>query len=93
MTRMINVISLVALAISAPAVAMAQPETTPGKEMQKEQPGVPPGKKTDQKTEPGASEYAPGQQENDPSAPGKSESAPGQTTAPGKSENAPSRTK
>jgi hypothetical protein len=92
MTRMITAVSLAALLISVPAVAMAQPETTPGKEMQTKQPGVPRGEKTDQ-NEPGASEYAPGQQENDASAPGKSESAPGQTTAPGKSESAPPRNK
>ena len=91
MTRMITAVSLAALLIGIPALAIAQPETTPGKEMQKENPGVPPGK---EKAQPGASEYAPGkQQPNDPSAPGKSEYAPGQTTAPGNSENAPPRTK
>jgi hypothetical protein len=93
MIRMVHALSAAALLIGIPAVAIAQPETTPGKEMQKEEPGVPPGKKTDQKAQPGASEYAPGQQKDDPSAPGKSESAPGQTTAPGSSENAPPRNK
>ena len=91
MTRMITAVSLAALLIGLPALAIAQPETTPGKKMQLENPDAPRGKKTDP-TGPGASEYAPGQT-NDPSAPGKSEYAPGQTTEPGNSENAPPRTK
>ena len=90
MTRALEAAFIAALLIGVPAVASAEPKTTtPGAQMQSE--GMPPGKSGEQKTEPGASEYAPGQA-NDNSAPGNSEYAPGQgndMSSPGNSENAP----
>ncbi len=78
-----------ALLVGMPATAWAQPkETTPGAKMQQE--GVPPTK-SEQKMDPGASEYAPGKF-NDTTAPGNSENAPGQANATN-SENAPGQKK
>jgi hypothetical protein len=90
MIRSLQATLVAALLVGMPAIAWSEPkDTTPGAQMQKE--GMPPSKSADQKTQPGASEYAPGKT-NDTSAPGNSENAPGQandTSPPGNSENAP----
>ena len=89
MIRSLQATLVAVLLVGMPTIASSEPKkTTPGAQMQKE--GLPPSKSADQKTQPGASEYAPGKS-NDTSAPGNSETAPGQandTTAPGNSENA-----
>ena len=93
MTRSLQAALVAALLVGMPAIAWSQPkDTTPGAQMREE--GVPPSK-SEQKTEPGASEYAPGKF-NDTTPPGNSENAPGQandTTPPGNSENAPGQKK
>jgi hypothetical protein len=92
MVRSVQATLVAALLIAIPAIAWAEPkDTTPGAQMREE--GVPPSK-SEQKTQPGASEYAPGK--IDTGAPGNSENAPGQsnsTTDPGNSENAPGQKK
>ena len=94
MIRSLQATLVAALIIGMPTIAWSEPkDTTPGAQMQKE--GLPPSKSADQKTEPGASEYAPGKA-TDTGAPGNSENAPGRTndtTDPGNSENAPGRKK
>ena len=94
MIRSLQATLVAALLIGMPTIAWSAPkDTTPGAQMQLD--GLPPGKSADQKTDPGASEYAPGKA-NDPGAPGNSGNAPGQmndTTDPGNSENAPGRKK